>query len=97
MIRKLLGKYYEPYRIRHGWGLSPIRNKRELRALIAFIKEQLLDKEFMELNRNLHKVYSNTITLYEERTTSLACNCPCDNIYYALHDYIDDHVGYYWS
>ena len=83
IIHKIRCKIDEPYRIRIGFGLSPIRNKRELKALIAFCKEELKYKPSMKLNPERKKVYEETISAYEND--------------YWVHDYIREHVGWYWN
>jgi hypothetical protein len=84
MFYKLRSKHSELYRIRNGFGLRAIRNDRELKALIDFCKKELRDTEHMKLNPNMADVYSETVRLYES-----------DNI--DLFQYIEDHVGWYWS
>ena len=93
MIRHLLAKYYEPYRIRHGWGLSPIRNKRELKALIAFCQEELKDEEHMRLNPQRWDIYEETVRLYERQIV----NDDWTDYRQNIHDYIRDHSGWYWN
>lgn len=80
-----LNLYTEAYRIRHGYGLSPIRNKRELRALIEFCREELKDVEHMKLNPERREAYEKTVKLYEEGE------------YGELYYYIKDHCAWYWN
>lgn len=86
IIYKLRHKYDEPFRIRKGYGLSPIRNGRELKALIDFCEAELKEG-YMKLNLAKQDVLTETIRLY--RGSDL------DQMH--LHHYIDEHVGYYWS
>ena len=83
LLHLLRCKYDEPYRIKTGFGLSPIRTQRELKALIAFCKAQL-EEEHMSLNLDLQDVYSETVRLYEKDSLE-------------LRDYINSHVEWYWS
>jgi hypothetical protein len=84
MLDRLRGKYSEPYRIRNGWGLSPIRNKREETALIDFCKEQLKDRSYMKLNPERKEIYQTTVKFYKK---------------YGCIDsrYVRDHTSWYWS
>lgn len=83
MYRKLRYRFDEPFRIRRGVGLSPIRNKREEKALIEFCREQLKE-EHIGLNPKRKEIYETTVSHYEE---------------YGFIDsvYVDDHIGWYWS
>jgi len=86
IIYQFRSKYSEPYRIKNGYGLSPIRNKRELKALIKFCKDNIKYYEeagFTDSN-NL-EVWKETVRLYE------------NDKYEELYDYIDLHCGEYWS
>jgi len=74
----------EAYRIRNGWGLSPLRNKRELKALIEFCKEQLKEEHIQKYNPDKKLVFETTIKMYELGNS---------NFYY----YVNDNVGHYWS
>lgn len=76
----------EAYRIRHGWGLRPIRNKRELKALIDFCRQELKEPQYQKNypeNKKAKEVYETTIELYEINTN-------------ALTYYIIDNARYYW-
>jgi len=83
IIHKLKFRFSEPYRIKIGCGLSPIRNQREMRALIEFCREQLKE-DHIKLNLAKMDVLEETIRLYEANDSM---------IYY----YINEHVEYYWS
>ena len=81
LIHKLRGKYDESYRILHGWGLSPIRNNRELKALIEFCYKELeRDDEITERK----EVFQATIDFYNT-----------DSIH--LNEYINDNIDWYWN
>jgi hypothetical protein len=90
---RILSKISASYRIKNGWGLSPIRNNRELKALIWFCENELKDKEHMRLNPGRKLVYKNTIKLAKGehvkkyRTQS----------HYTLYEYIDEKVDWYWN
>lgn len=83
LIHKLRCQFDEPYRIRMGFGLSPIRNNRELKALIRFCEHEL-QEEHMKLNPALEDVLGETVRLYRANSSE-------------LHDYINRHVEWYWS
>lgn len=91
-MRKLLYKFYEPYRIRHGFGLSPIRNQRELKALIDFCEKQLSCKF---IDPKFERVYKDTLKLYnsDEPIVIEIDGLPYSDVY----DFIEDHTGWYWS
>ena len=85
LMRRFKGRYCEPYRIRMGYGLSPIRNQRELKALVEFCREELKERYYEDgLNKEKKLVLINTIALYEENDSRL---------YY----HILNNAGYYWS
>lgn len=84
LLHKLRFRFSEPYRIRIGCGLSPIRNKREMKALIAFCKEQLVEEHMQKYNTKKRDIFKETIRLYDAKDIELYC-------------YIDDHIGWYWS
>lgn len=92
IIHKLRCKFDEPYRIKRGFGLSPIRNDRELKALISFCFLELEDEEHMKLNPRRKKVYENTIKLYYDEEVKVG-----KRLYYSVYDYIDDNVAWYWN
>lgn len=84
LLHRLRCSIDEPYRIRNGFGLSPIRNKREEKALIDFCRRQLEDELHMSYNRERKGIYEETISHY--RT-------------YGCIDgaYVEEHSGWYWS
>ena len=94
------------YYIRHGYGLFPIRNRREAKALYEFCLEQLSEEDFCKLNPAKAEVFRNTVTLYHddfdepfELHPSIHCKCGCCNkqSYWTFYDYVQDHCGWYWS
>lgn len=91
----------ESYRIRVGRGLNPIRNKREMRALIRFCQEELKDKEHMKLNPDREELYRSTIALYgNAEKVVLGKDSYLDGAgrtYHNVFDIIEDHAGWYWS
>lgn len=64
-IHRFRYKFSEAYRIEIGVGLSPIRNERELKALIKFCRNEIKDREHMKLNPARDELYKATIKLYE--------------------------------
>lgn len=92
LIYKLRNKFDEAYRIRHGFGLSPIRSKRELRALIAFCKNELdqgYESSFLD-------TYRETLRLYEIAQKANKLDEP--HMHWAdLYKYIEMHTAEYWS
>ncbi len=102
VIDQIKYKFSESFRIRIGCGLSAIRNDREYRALIEFCKEQLLDKEHMRLNPDRKRVYEMTVkldkNLEKDKAEIIKWKVPTpQRIYDDPYDFIDDHVGWYWS
>ena len=85
LLHRIKYKFSEPYRIRAGGGLSPIRNDREMRALIAFCQEELRDRKHMKLNPAMGDVYRETVGLYYGGNSG------------ELYQYILSHVDWYWS
>ena len=100
MLHKLRSRYDEAYRIRHGWGLSPLRNRRELKALIAFCMEQLGDEHHMDLNEKRKLIYLHTVNLYrhemlgDKQSKKWVDEAKLNTTFYA---YVEDNVGWYWS
>lgn len=84
IVHRLRGGFDEPYRIRNGWGLSPLRSKREVNALVAFIEEELKDKKHMKLNLARWDIYKETLRLHKASDAE-------------FYSYVEDHVGWYWS
>jgi len=102
--RKLRAPLSEPYRIRQGYGLSPIRTQRELRALKDFCLGQLKEKHIQEFNPQQKQVYESTVDIInKEKTDSIGPGtylelCDCHEVpYWNSQNFIDDHVGHYWS
>lgn len=100
IIHKIKYHFSEPYRIRIGVGLSPIRNNREYKALIDFCRQELKNTEHMKLNPSRRKVYEATIKLDElETPEGFWFKLPYDRkVYYNdAREFINDHVGWYWN
>ena len=102
IVRRLLSRYSETYRIRNGFGLNPIRNKRELKALIKFCKSQVKDwKESGRIPSKHLWVALVTIRMYERGNVRdllfIKKYNPTGWDYYSIWDFIEDHSGYYWS
>lgn len=89
------------YQVRHGWGVSCVRNRREARALYEFCLRWFLEGT-AELNPQKSQVLSNTMALYygeqvQERYEWVVCECgECRKNYYNFYDYVNDHCGWYW-
>lgn len=99
LIHRFRCKFDEPYRIRTGFGLSALRSKREIKALIAFCEGQLKDEDHMKLNPDRKAIYESTVQLYK---TDGKCviNLPHYKAPRTYHDpgsFVDDHIGWYWS
>ena len=104
-MRKILSRISSTYRIKHGWGLECIRNKREARALYRFCHDWLSERvgtEGLIRNPERAKIFMNTMILY--RTTGpVKCGCSmCRHegnrrSYYNFSDYVNDHCGWYWD
>lgn len=100
IIHKLRFKYSEPYRIKMGCGLSPIRNNREYKALMEFCKQELEDKPRMKLNPTRRKVYEATLELDSlETPEGFWFKLPHrpKQYYNEVYSFIEDHVGWYWN
>lgn len=101
LIHKLRCAIDEPYRIRVGFGLSPIRNNREMRALIQFCKDQLKEEHIQKYNPKIKWVYEVTIAMWENgNARDILFNKefnPDDHDYMDIYYFIAEHCGYYWS
>ena len=94
----------ETTRIKRGYGLRPIRNERELKALIKFCKRALNEKH-MYLNASYTKhdwVWFTTIKLYEddESPTSLRLLAHRYNtvpFILDVWDFIENYSDWYWD
>lgn len=84
LIHRIRCAIDEPYRIRTGFGLSPIRNKREEKALIDFCVEELKDTKHMNLNPDKRDVYKSTVVFYKDNG--------CID-----HYFVNENCGWYWS
>lgn len=96
IIRNFLFKHSEPFRIENGFGLSPIRNQRELKALIRFCKRELKE-DYMELNPDKKHVLETTVRLYNEQMINNDWSSYVKNMRNHIGYYIEDHISYYWS
>lgn len=98
---KIMSALSEPYRIRHGFGLSPVRNNRELKALIRFCQDEL-DRATVEqladkVNKHL-EIFYYTIKLYEEQGNYSFEGVKYDGVtYLSIYDFINQHIDYYWN
>ena len=102
LLHKLKVRYSEAYRIRIGCGLSPIRNKRELKALVKFCKYELKEPS-MALNPYRKRLFEATIDLadIDGRLVELPLEFTLENgkkrEYINVSEIIDEHTGWYWS
>jgi len=104
LFKTIMEKLSETYRIKTGYGLRPIRNKRELEALIKFCKSDLLEKYHWHCLTNTKHCWVElvTIKMYEEAEDAKELSMlkkfnPYQMYYRDIYDFIEDHVGYYWS
>ena len=96
LIHKLRCAIDEPYRIRHGFGLSVLRSNRELRALIDFCRSTLKEYREAKFTSSFMKTWAKTIKLYEDMED---CSDLSDKFLaeLELERYIDNHFKEYWS
>lgn len=98
----------ESYRIQSGGGIRPIRNQRELDALINFCRSELKNVDYMRLNPDRKKIYQMTVDLYDQehsddiniayKTLSIKLDHYSKPMHYNdVIDFICDHVNWYWS
>ena len=101
LIHKLRYAIDEPYRIRHGFGLSPIRNNREMRALVQFCKDELKEEHIQKYNPRKKWVFEVTIAMWENgevRDILFNKEFNSDEVdYYSIYSFINDNIGCYWS
>ena len=93
------------YRIRTGYGVFAIRNKREAKALYEFCREWLAERSGTreyEINRDRVEIFHNTIALYlhqfENRPGGeFSLRCRCDRCRGETHEgrYMGSGEGYY--
>ena len=83
-IHLIRSRFDEAYRIRCGYGLSLIRSKREMKALIDFCNGELNNKELMKYNPDRSGVYKETVRLYKTKD-------------FKLYQYIEQHYDWYWN
>lgn len=96
IMHKIKCKISEPYRIRVGFGLSPIRSKRELKALFEFCKAQLKE-DYIELNPVTKKIFEQTVYLYNKQVVNNDWSTHSDTHDDNIYSYIEDNCGWYWS
>lgn len=84
MFYKLRHKYDEAFRIRKGYGLSPIRNRREEKALAEFCREQLTEEHIKQYNPRKRRVLRTTVNYY-------------DKYGYLDMKYVENNISWYWS
>lgn len=96
-------KHFEWWRIKQGYGLSPIRTDREMKALLDFCRNELKDAKHMKLNPDRKRIYETTIKLYEQWVTNVEYE-PIKfkpvkklNSYYEPHSFISDHCDWFWN
>jgi len=96
IIRNIRSEIDEPYRIRHGFGLSVIRSERELKALIDFCNLNISDCKETGLSSSFLKTWKNTVELYIDMSVA---QTPEEEVHYRnrLIDYINEHFREYWS
>ena len=58
---------------------------KEMKALIDFCKNTLEEEYMQKYNFEKKEILEDTIRLYDEKD------------YVALYQYVDDHIGWYWS
>lgn len=101
LYRKIMSSISETYRIRNGYGLSPIRNERELKALVDFCESQLKEEHIQKYNDKERWVFEVTIAMYcSGEVRDILFNKkfnPKDWDYTDIYSFIEDHIGYYWS
>lgn len=105
IIHRIKYKFSYAYRTRCGHGISVIRSEKDLKAIVDFCRQELEDKEMMDLNPDRKKIYEMTVKLYEQNQSDER------EVYTKLHpftsvhqeqyndveDFIDDHVRWYWN
>lgn len=98
IIHRIRYKLSESYRIERGRGLMPIRNDKELKALIAFCR-RYLKEEHAKLNPERCQIYELTIAFYEDRAEIGQKVDIAGHIIYPcyIHDVINEFCGWYWD
>lgn len=108
LINKIHYHLSASWRIRRGYGLEPIRNLREARALYEFCIQELAFRD-QTADKNKTTVLMNTCTLYQQLDSltpdmEVICTCPrCKGVnkkgmhYNNFYDYVEDHCGWYWN
>ena len=91
IIRRLKSRYSYTYRLRNGWGIQVIRNEREMKALIEFCDEEFKEYQRAGFTDSQHAlIWRETVKLYKKWKKN-------GTGYAELEDYIENHVGCYWS
>lgn len=97
IVHKIKYRFSEPYRIRIGCGLSPIRTKRERKALIQFCRGQLKE-DYMKLNPKAARVFKQTIQLYEDQIMNNDWSkFEAEGQDSHIDNFIKNHIDWYWS
>lgn len=104
-IHKIKIKFSYAYRIERGFGLDAIRSDKELRAVVKFCREELKDKEYMELNPERKRIYEMTIILYEQSLSEDMKICTKlhdfepikQDKYNDVEEFISDYAGWFWN
>ena len=101
IYHKIMSKISESYRIKNGFGLSPIRNKRELKALIKFCENQLKEEHIQKYNPKKKWVFEVTIAMYySDNVRDILFNNyfnPEEYDYIDIYSFIEDNLNDYWS
>jgi hypothetical protein len=107
VVRRLCSHFSGTYRIRHGYGVYPIRNKREAKALYQFCRQELKDwdDERCHLNPRRYEIYAHYIRLYR-----WAFEDKGDDEYFtgkavkkfgisaiSVYDFARQYAGWFWS
>lgn len=103
LFYRIMCRTSEAYRIRHGFGIYPIRNKREARALYKFCEEQLKEEHlYLDDNKKRLEVYQAYINLYRASFMNLKDDYIPDTTldgwhYTNVYDFTQDYAGWFWS
>jgi len=99
-IQRIRSATSETYRIRHGFGITILRNEREIKALYNFCKEELEDIDHMLLNKERQDIYKATIDLIDIGNSQDLYKLPVKlgkRKYYNLFELVEEHIGWYWN
>lgn len=104
MIRKLKARFSECYRIRNGWGIYPIRTKRECKALYDFCKRQIEESNPSISREKRLSIYRKYMEIYDLDLEACPPYVYCDcgeclptHPYQNAIEYAQDHAGWFWS